>query len=139
MSSFAFDSYLDNVFKGNIVSTDTYYVMLATSAYAPNQATDSYRSSVTNEVVGTGYSSGGQAVVPTFTKDTVNHKIVVAFPQVAWANSTITAHYAVYYKHRGGAATADEIIAVDDFGVDVVSSGTTFTLSQTTINIPTPA
>lgn len=138
MPSFAYDSYLDNVLAGNVVKTDTYYVMLTTSTYAPNQATDIYRSAVTNEVVGTGYSAGGQAIVPTFTKDTATHKMVITFPQVTWPASTITARKAVYYKRRGGAASADELVAVDDFGADVVTTSGTFTLNATTINLGTP-
>jgi hypothetical protein len=137
MASFAYDSYMDDVLAGNIVKTDTYYVMLTTSAYAPNQATHTKRSDVTSEVSGTGYTAGGQVIVPTFTKDTTNHKNIVTFPQVTWPSSTITARCAVYYKHRGGAATADELVAVDDFGGDVVTSNGALTLYATTINLGT--
>lgn len=138
MASTCFDSYLHDVFTGNVVSTDTYYVMLCTSTYTPNIATHARRSDVTNEVTGTGYTAGGQAIVPTFTKDTTNHKEVIVFPQVTWASSTITARKAVYYKRRGGASTADEIVGVDDFGSDVVTTAGTFTLAATTINVNTP-
>lgn len=138
MASFAYDSYQDDVYKGNIVSTDTYYVMLTTSAYTQNQATHAKRSDVTNEVTGTGYTAGGQAIVPTFTKDTTNHKEVISFPQVTWPTSTITARKAVYYKHRGGASSADELVAIDDFGADVTTTAGTFTLAATTINDGTP-
>ena len=138
MASFAYDSYLDNVLGGNIIKADTYYVMLTTSAYVQNQATDIYRSAVTSEVVGTGYTAGGQAIVPTFTKDTTNHKQVITFPQVTWPTSTITARKAAYYKRRGGLATADELVAVDEFVADVITSAGTFTLAATTINVGTP-
>jgi hypothetical protein len=138
MASFAYDSYLDDVFAGNILKTDTYYVMLATSAYAQSQTADLKRSAVTNEVVGTGYTAGGQVIVPTFTKDTTNHKMVIVFPPVTWPTSTITARKAVYHKHRGGASTADELVGVDDFGADVTTSAGTFTLNATTFNVGTP-
>lgn len=138
MSSTAYDSYLDDVLAGNITKTDTYGVMLASSAYTPNKATHMKRSDVTNEVSGTGYTTGGQTIVPTFSKDTTNHKCVITFPQITWPSSTITARYAIYFKKRGGASTADEIIAVDDFGADVSSSSGTFTLNATTINLGTP-
>src|SRR6478735_614117 len=119
MASFAYDSYLDDVMAGNILKTDTYYVMLVTSAYTPNQGTHTKRSDITNEITGTGYTAGGQGIVPTFSKDTTNHKMVVTFPQVTWATSTLTARRAVYYKRRGGASSADELIGQDDFGSDV--------------------
>jgi hypothetical protein len=139
MASTAYDSYLHDVFTGNIVSTDTYYVMLVTSAYTENKATHTKRSDVTSEVTGTGYTAGGQAIVPTFTKDTTNHRETIVFPQVTWPTSTITARKAVYYKHRGGASSADELVAVDDFGSDVVTTAGTFTLNATTIQVNTPA
>lgn len=138
MASFAYDSYLDNVLAGNIAKADTYYVMLTTSAYAPNQATDIFRSAVTNEVAGTGYTAGGQAIVPTFAKDTTNHKMTITFPQVTWPSSTITGRRAVYYKRRGGAATADELVAVDDFGADVITTNGTFMVSATILTLNTP-
>jgi hypothetical protein len=139
MASFGFDSYLDDVLAGNIVKADTYYVLLTTSAYTPNQGAHTRRSDVTNEVTGAGYTAGGQAIAPTFAKDTTGHKCTITFPQVTWPSSTITARRAVYYKRRGGAATGDELVAVDDFGADVVTSNGTFTLQATTININSPA
>jgi hypothetical protein len=139
MASLAYDSYVDDVFKGNIDDADTYYVMLVTSSYTENRATHTKRSDVTNEVTGTGYTSGGQAVVPTFTKDTTNHRLEIVFPTVTWTTSTITARKAVYYKRRGGASSADELCFVNDFGSDVVSSGGTFTLNASTIRIGSPA
>lgn len=138
MASFAYDSYLADVLAGNIASGDTYKVMLTTLTYAPSQTADLKRSAVTNEVTGTGYTAGGQAIVPTFSKDTTNHKQVITFPSVTWPTSTITARRAVYYKSRGGASSADELVAVDDFGADVVTTAGTFTLAATTINVGTP-
>jgi len=139
MASTAYDSYLDDVLAGNITKGDTYYVMLVGSGYTENKGAHTKRSDITSEVSGAGYTAGGQAIVPTFAKDTSNHRVVVTFPQVAWANSTITARKAVYYKRRGGAASADELVCVDDFGADVTTSAGTFTLSATTITLNTPA
>jgi hypothetical protein len=138
MASFAYDSYLDDVMAGNIAKADTYGVMLVTSAYAPNQTTHTKRSDVTNEVTGTGYTAGGQTIVPTFTKDTTNHKMIVTFPAITWPSSTITARRAVYYKKRGGSSSADEIIAQDDFVSDVVTTAGTFSLGATVLNVGTP-
>ena len=139
MASTAYDSYLDDVLAGSITKGDTYYVMLVTSGYTENKGTHTKRSDITSEVSGAGYTAGGQAIVPTFTKDTTNHRVVVTFPQVAWANSTITARKAVYYKRRGGAASADELVCVDDFGSDIVSNAGPFTLLASTLTINTPA
>ena len=40
-------------------------------------------------------TAGGNTVVPTFTLDTTNHKMVVVFPSTTWTTSTITARAAV--------------------------------------------
>lgn len=138
MSSFAYDSYLYDALTGAIDDGDTYKVMLVTAAYTPNQATHTKRSDITNEVTGAGYTAGGQVIVPTFTKDTANHKIVIVFPQVTWPSSTLTGRRAVYYKSRGGAPSADELLAQDDFGVDIITTAGTFALQSTTINVNTP-
>lgn len=140
MASTAYDSFVFDAVTGQIdIDTDTFKVMLVTSAYTEDKAAHLKRSSVTNEVTGTGYTAGGQAIVPTVTKDTTNHRTTIVFPQVTWPSSTITARKAVYYKSRGGASSADELIAVDDFGSDVTTSSATFTLNATTIHLGTPA
>lgn len=138
MASFAYNNLLDDAFKGNLLATDTYKVMLTTSTYAADQDAHTKRSDVTNEITGTGYTAGGQTIVPTFTKDTTNNRLQIVFPQVTWPTSTLTARRAVYYKSRGGAASADELVAVDDFGSDITTTAGTFTLQATTINISTP-
>jgi hypothetical protein len=74
-------------------------------------------------------------VTVTVTKDTANDRLDVTLGGTSWSSSTITARKAVYYKRRGGAATADELIAVNDFGSDVVSTGATFTLNSSTLRI----
>lgn len=127
MSSMIFDSFLDDVMHGNInPSVDTFYVMLVTSAYAPDKGAHTKRSNVSNEVSGTGYTAGGQASALTLTKDTTNHREDLTFANVNWPAATITARGAVIYKHRGGASSADELVAYVDFGSDITSTGGTF-------------
>lgn len=136
MPSLIYSHALDNTVRGTIdFDTDTFWVMLTTSAYTENKDTHEFRSDVTNEVTGTGYTAGGQAVTVTVTKDDANDRIDISLGGASWASSTITARKAVYYKRRGGAASADEVIAVNDFGSDVVSTGGTFTLNASTFRI----
>ena len=134
MASFFYDSFLDDVMHGNItVSSDTFYMMLTTSSYSPSKSADAKRSDVTNEVTGTGYVSGGQAVTVTLTAASGNGDLeLVNFADVSWSSSTITARYAVVYKHRGGAASADNLVALLDLGGNVSTSGGTFTVHMTT-------
>jgi hypothetical protein len=76
MASLIYDNALLNEAKGLIdFDSDTFKVMLVTSSYTPDKANHAYRSSVTNEVVGTGYTAGGASAGScTVAVDTVNHR-----------------------------------------------------------------
>lgn len=134
MASLNYDSFWDDLSKGNVnPSTDTYYMMLVTSAYTPNKGTHTKRSDVTNEVAGTGYTAGGAQVTFTVAKDTVNHKETYTLSSVSWPSATIAAAGGVIYKHRGGVSSADELVAYADFGGTVTSTAGTF---QATFSSP---
>lgn len=110
-------------------STDTIKVMLCTSAYVPDQDAHIYKSSVTNEVTGTGYTAGGQALTgKTIGYTAATNVIMLDAADVTWTNSTITARFAVVYDDTGTAATS-ALLGYVDFGADVVSSGGPFTIT----------
>lgn len=106
--------------------TDTVKVMLCTSTYTPNQATHQYKSSVTNEVTGTGYTAGG-ATLASKTEAIASHVKTFDAADTAWTTSTITARYAVVYVSTGTDA-ASPLICYVDFGADVISTAGTFTI-----------
>lgn len=137
MASLIFNNALFNWAKGQIdFDTDTFKCMLVTSAYAPDKDTHDFRDDVTNEVTGTGYTAGGTAATVTVNAiDTANDRVEITLGAVSWPASTITARGAVYYKSRGGLASADEIVAYIDFGGDVSSTSGTFALSASTIRL----
>lgn len=135
MASIIYNSFLDDLARGAInPSTDTFKGMLVTSAYAEDKDLHLKRSSVTNEVAATGgYTAGGVAVAVTVTKDTANDRLDISLGAISIPSSTITARKLVVYKSRGGANTADELVAVNDFGADVVSTNGTFAVAASTI------
>lgn len=136
MSSLIYNNALDNVARGTIdFDTDTFKAMLVTSGYAEDKDAHEFRSDVTNEVVGSGYTAGGATVTVNVTLDTANDRIDISLGSLSLPTSTITARKAVYYKSRGGLASADELIAVIDFGSDVSSTGGTFDLTASTLRI----
>jgi hypothetical protein len=136
MASIIYDRTLELWARGNIdFDTDTFKVMLTTSSYTEDKATHDFRNDVTNEVTGTGYTAGGNTVTVTVTLDTTNHRLDISLGGTTWTTSTITARKAVYYKSRGGASSADELVACNDFGSDVISSAGTFTLNASTARI----
>ena len=115
--------------------SNTFKAMLVTSSYTPDKDVHDKRDDVTNEATGTGYTAGGATSTVTVTKDVVNDKVTIQFGAVSWASSTVTARGCVYYKSRGGASSADELVAYNDFGSDVSSSGGTFSVAASTITL----
>lgn len=136
MASLVYNSAVDDMARGLIdFDTDTFKAMLVTSTYSPNKDTHDKRDDVTNEVTGTGYTAGGTTCAVTVTKDTANDKVTITLGSVSWSSSTITARGCVYYKSRGGASSADEIVAYNDFGGDVSTTGGTFSVAASTITL----
>lgn len=137
MASLIFNSALYDVLTGAIdFDTDTFNVMLVTSSYSPDKDTHTKRSDVTNEVVGVGYVAGGTAVTVTVgAVDTANDRVNVTLGAASWPTSTITARGAIYFKSRGGLASADELINYVDFGANITSTAGTFDLTASTLRI----
>lgn len=115
--------------NGNLdLDTNDIYVMLVTSSYTPNIDTHEFKSSVDNEVSGTGYTAGGAALTSkAVTADTTDDEGVFDAADLTWPTSTITARGAVIYKSTG-ASTTDILLCYIDFAEDKVSSGGNFTL-----------
>lgn len=136
MASLIYNSCLDDLARGNIdFDTNTFKVLLVTSSYVADKDVHDKRDDITNEVVGTGYTTGGVTSACTVTKDTANDKVTLSFAGVSWPASTITARGAVYYKSRGGASSADELVAYVDFGGNVSSTAATFSLGSSVITL----
>jgi len=130
MADMVFNNFKKNIMNGNIdLDTDTIKVMLVTLSYSPNQDTHEFMSSVTNEVTGTGYTAGGQALASkAVTVDTTDDEGVFDAADITWSTSTITARAAVLYKDTG-ASTTSPLICYFDFGSDKSSSAGNFTIS----------
>lgn len=137
-------SFWNDLAKGNIdCDTDTFYRLLITAVPAVETFKDSWakRSDVTNEHAATGnYSTGGAIVtgggqLTVASIDTANNRQEITIPSTAWATATITAAGSVTYKYRAGAASADELVFLNDFGGNVSSTGGTFTCNADTIRI----
>lgn len=134
MPSFLYNNAMRFEANGSLnFASDVFKVMLCTSAYAADKDAHDFRNDVTNEVTGTGYTAGGNTVTVSLSAlDTANDRQEISLGGTTWPSSTITARYAVYYKSRGGVATADELVAIIDFGSDVATTSGTFTLNAST-------
>lgn len=131
MANAIFNSFKRDIANGSInLATDAVKIMLVGSAYTPNIDTHAKRSDVTNEVSGAGYTAGGVALVnKAVTMNTTSDKGVFDADDVTLSNATITARGAVLYKARGGASSADELIAYLDFGADITSTAGNFNIA----------
>ena len=110
--------------------TDDIKIMLCTSAYTPNQDTHQFKSSVTNEVTGTGYTAGGVALTTeSITYTGATNVLKLDADDVSWPGSTITARYAVIYDNTPATDATRPLIAYIDFGADVSSTAATFAIT----------
>jgi len=113
-------------------STDTFKVAL----YSPNATLDQTIAVYTgvNEVVGEGYTAGGNtltlSVAPTYGNNLSGvGTAYVSFNNTSWPNSTITTRGALIYN----SSKANRSVAVIDFGLTKISNNDILV-----INFPTP-
>ena len=102
-------------------TADTMYMALYTSSATLDDTTTAY--TATNEVSGTGYTAGGQAlttVAPTSSGTTA----YLDFNDETWTSSTITARGALIYN----STQSNKSVAVLDFGADKTSTAGDFTV-----------
>jgi hypothetical protein len=123
---------LTNSFKqemlqaGQNLATDTLKMALYTAFSDIGQLTTAYTTS--NEVVGTGYTAGGELVTgATISTDTQTGTVYVDFNDVSWPGASFTARGALIYN----VTRSNKSVAVLDFGSDK-----TFTSSNNTVTMP---
>jgi hypothetical protein len=111
-------------------------VLMVTDSYTPNFDTHDFRDDITNEVTGTGYSSGGIAL--TTTEITLSSGLATFdAADSSWAASTIAnAMAAVYYTNVGAAGT-DQLVLLSDFVSAASSSSGTFQIQWSASGIAT--
>jgi hypothetical protein len=105
--------------------------MLASSSYTPNRDTHDFRDDVTNEVTGTNWAAGGITLSgAALSFDATSDQARWDLTDVSNATTTIaSARYGIIYKSRGGASTADELLALIDFGGDQSVTAATFAIT----------
>lgn len=106
--------------------SDTVNVSLHTATYTPDQDADDFFNDATNEISGGGYPAGGVALAgKTRTYDAGTNAVKLDADDVSFTfTASKTFRYAVIRKARGGAASADELIAYVDFGTDQTTDQT---------------
>jgi len=133
MANVIYGKALHSLLKADLdFDTLTVKAMLVGTTYdaiAANTKRDShnFRSDVTDEVTGTGYSSGGVALTGlTVTRDDANDIYYVDADDPSWAGASFTAYGMVFYKDTGNAAT-DILLGYVSFGGAQTVTAQTFT------------
>lgn len=103
--------------------TDDVKAMLTTSAYVPDPA-HQFVNQVTDEVVGTGYTSGGQSLT-TKAVTATGTALRLTSDNPSWTG-TFTARHLVIYVDTGDPATSPLLMRVD-FETDQVVNDEAFT------------
>jgi hypothetical protein len=125
------------IFKQNLLSglenfaagtTYTYNIALYDALANLDNSTTEY--TTTNEISGTGYSAGGQAltiIVPN--SSTTDNTAWVSFQNAEWTSASFTCRGALIYN-----ATTNAAVAVLNFGSDKTVTNGTFTVQFPTAN-----
>lgn len=116
--------------------TDTIKVMLTTNSYTPNQDTHQFKSSISNEVTGTGYTAGG-ATLGSKTATTTLNVFTLDAADSSWTSSTLTARRAVFYDDAGSTDADKPLLCWIDFGQDESTTNGTFLLQYSASGIAT--
>ena len=127
---------LANTFKEDLMDTtanleaNTLKVALYDNTATLSSATTAYATA--NEVTGTNYTAGGEAMTGmAVTLD--GSTAIFDADNVSWANATITAQAAVIYNN----SLSNAAIAVLDFGGNKTSTNGTFEIQFTNANAST--
>lgn len=129
MADLLFNSFFKTLLDAGIdLSSDTIKVALVTSSYTPDRDNHNFFDDVTNEITGTGYTAGGEALASkTTAQDNTNDEGKFDAADTAWTGATFTARGAVLYKSTGVDSTS-ALICFFDFTTDKTVTAGTFTL-----------
>lgn len=109
--------------------------LMLVNGYVPDFDAHIYKSSVTSEASGAGYTAGGLALSGlTLSADVINHRGALDVADPALNNSTITATGAVIYIDTGAAGTSP-LVAHLDFGGAIVSTANQFIITVNALGL----
>jgi hypothetical protein len=114
---------LDGEFDFGTGTSQVFKIALFTSAATLSAATTAY--STSDEVVGAGYTAGGNTLVVSQVPTSTGTTAFLDFSDTTWTTATITARGALIYLANGGTNPA---VAVLDFGSDKTSTAGNFTI-----------
>ena len=129
MASGLYVETFEAAFKNDLaldMDNDTFKCMLVNASYTPNFETHTNKTDVTNEISGTGYTAGGEALTSVAMTSSSDGTGTIKWDadDVSWTSSTLSAVRAgVIYDDT---VTNDRLIAYIDFGGDFSTTSGTF-------------
>lgn len=122
---------IQSAFNGEIQwASPRIKVMLLRDTYLFNATHTHVADVITDEIVATGYQSGGLALTGLTSEINSTGVIFHNSTLVTWGNSTITARYSLLYD-----SFSDKLIALTDFGKNMSSVSADFVLNWGTNGI----
>ena len=106
-------------------SGDTFYMALYTSSATLDATTTAY--TAINEISGTGYVAGGQALT-NVNPGASGTTAITDFADETWSTATITARGAMIYNTTPAHTYTNPAVAILDFGGDKTSTAGDFTV-----------
>ncbi len=103
-------------------AADTFKIALYTSSATLDATTTAYTTS--NEVVGTGYTAGGNTLTVSVVPVSSGTTAYLSFSNTSWSTASITARGAMIYN----STQSNKCVAILDFGSDKTSTAGTFTI-----------
>jgi len=120
-------SFAQELLKGqhNFPTNTIYIALYEAGSGAPYAVSDTaYSSGTSNQVSGTGYTTGGK-VLQNGTVANQTSVATVTFDTISWTSATFGAAYGVLYNN----SSSDKLIVVLDFGGTKSCSNGTFTIT----------
>lgn len=117
----------NGAFDLDTTTASTYKLMLVTASYTPSQGTHDFRDDLgANEASGgSGYPAGGFSLTSvTLGLSSLTLNWDAADISQAITGGPLAFRYGVFYRARGGAASADELIGYVDFGAQSITDAT---------------
>jgi hypothetical protein len=116
------------------LSAGNFWAMLLGTGYTPSPS-HSFRSDLSAEVTGTGYTAGGVAAPLTITRNDALDEIIVRAEQIIHPAFTAPPRYVAYYQKLGGAASADRVVMIVDLGTVYPATGVVYPINPNEIII----
>ena len=114
------------------LSAGNFWAMLLGTGYTPSPS-HSFRSNLSAEVTGTGYTAGGVAAPLTITRNDALDEIIVRAEQIIHPAFTASPRYVAYYQKLGGAASADRVVMIVDWGAVYPATGSVYPINPNEI------